>query len=226
MKVPRLLCIRMLLVLILGALLSSSIQAQVFISEFLASNSNGLEDEDGDTSDWIELYNPSDAVISLEGWYLTDDADVLTKWRFPAVSIAPKGFLIVFASGKDRAVAGAPLHTSFSLDAAGEYLALVWPDGTNAVSSFAPKFPDQPANVSYGYAQEMTTRRIVASNHIIKYFIPTGAVVGDWRVTGYDDSSWATGTNGLGYDTTLAGFAIRAIKANVGVSNLFQADDV
>ena len=30
---------------------------EVVISEFLASNTDGIQDEDGDSSDWIELHN-------------------------------------------------------------------------------------------------------------------------------------------------------------------------
>src|SRR5262245_45412187 len=99
------------------------------ITEFLAENHDGLRDEDGDASDWIEIHNPSGSPASLSGWSLTDDPRHVRRWRFPAVEIPAGGYLVVFASGKDRAVAGAPLHTDFHLDAAGEYLALLDPSG-------------------------------------------------------------------------------------------------
>ena len=44
----------------------------VVISEFLAENNHGLTDEDGDASDWIELYNDGVASVDLAGWRLTD----------------------------------------------------------------------------------------------------------------------------------------------------------
>ena len=44
-----------------------------FISEFLAENLGGLEDEDGDSPDWIEITNPGPTPVNLGGWYLTDD---------------------------------------------------------------------------------------------------------------------------------------------------------
>src|SRR5262245_42778506 len=100
----------------------------VTITEFSASNSSGLRDEDGDYSDWIEIFNGGSTTVNLGGWFLTDAPGNLTKWRFPATNVAPNGFLIVFASGKNRVVAGAPLHANFSLNASGEYLALVLPD--------------------------------------------------------------------------------------------------
>src|SRR3954453_4265365 len=49
------------------------------INEFLASNSHGLTDADGDHSDWIELKNTDAAAANVGGWYLTDDALNLTK---------------------------------------------------------------------------------------------------------------------------------------------------
>ena len=45
-------------------------------------------------------------TIDLSGWYLTDDAADLTQWQFPDVTLATGEYLVVFASGKDRAVAG------------------------------------------------------------------------------------------------------------------------
>ena len=94
----------------------------VFISEFLASNNGGLADEDGATPDWIEIFNSGTTNVNMDGWFLTDTAGNLAKWRLPATNIAANGFLIVFASGKNRVVPGAPLHANFSLSASGEYL--------------------------------------------------------------------------------------------------------
>ncbi len=122
---------------------------QALISEFLAANSNGLRDEDGDASDWIEIHNPTAATINLEGWHLTDNDDNLDKWTFPSVEIAPGGFLMVFASKKDRARVGSELHTDFQLSSGGEYLGLVQPD-LGIASEFASEYPTQFANTSYG----------------------------------------------------------------------------
>jgi hypothetical protein len=218
---------RLLLLFVLCVAVGQPVRSQVFISEFLASNSNGLQDEDGDSPDWIELHNPNRFPVNLAGWYLTDDPAQLTKWKFPVVTVPPAGFLIVFASGKDRAVAGASLHANFSLELEGEYLALVWPDGTRAIHSFNPAFPKQTASISYGYAQELTTIPLTTSNEFLKYFVPSNfAASAEWYMPDFDDTGWPTGTNGLGYDTTSPGFGVRTIKANVAVSNLFRAEDV
>jgi hypothetical protein len=96
----------------------------VILNEFMAANSTGLRDEDGDTSDWIELRNTNSVTVDLAGWFLTDDAGNLAKWRFPIVTIEPNGYLVVFASGKNRATNVNRLHANFQLVSGGEFLAL------------------------------------------------------------------------------------------------------
>ena len=99
------------------------------ITEFMASNDGPFEDEDGDAEDWIEIYNASTSPIDAGSWGLTDDATSGTSWRLPPRTLAPGEFLIVFASGKNRAPASGELHTDFKLDAGGEGLELRTPDG-------------------------------------------------------------------------------------------------
>ncbi len=137
--------------LVLVALVAGApVRGQLVINEFLANNSGGLQDEDGDSADWVEIYNPSTGPVGLEGWYLTDDPEQLTQWRFPRETIPAGGYIVVFASGKDRGVAGSALHTNFKLLAEGDYLALVSPDGTSIADEFAPGYPPQERNLSYG----------------------------------------------------------------------------
>ena len=120
------------------------------LSEFSATGSSDFLDGDGDASDWVELSNPGDATQATGGFFLTDDANDLTKWQLPEADLAPGEFLVIFASGKDRAVAGAEGHTNFRLARTGEFLALVSPDGTTVVDRFDPAFPRQESGLSYG----------------------------------------------------------------------------
>ena len=68
------------------------------ISEFLASNKTGITDYQGDHSDWIEICNPSTEALDLTGWKLKDSN---STWVFPAVTLGPGEFRIVFASGRN-----------------------------------------------------------------------------------------------------------------------------
>jgi hypothetical protein len=102
------------------------------ISEFVADNTL-REDAETDTPDWIEIYNGQNTSASLDGWFLTDDATNLSKWRIPAVTMPAYGYLVISASGKNRTTVG-DLHTNFKLANDGGYLALVRPAGTVASS--------------------------------------------------------------------------------------------
>lgn len=128
--------------------LTGPVRAQVVISEFMAENSDTLEDEDGDSSDWIELHNESSGTVNLLGWSLTDDASGSSGWGFPSVSLPAGAYLVVFASNKDRV--GAELHTDFKLSNNGEYLALFPLVGASPTTEFSPSFPEQREDLSYG----------------------------------------------------------------------------
>jgi hypothetical protein len=130
--------------------LAPDASAEPVISEFLASNTRTLADETGTYADWIEIHNPDPLPVNLAGWHLTDTARDLAQWTFPAVVLPPGGYLLVWASGRDRREPGRPLHTNFELSKKGEYLALVKPDGTTVTADFAPVFPAQSEDVSYG----------------------------------------------------------------------------
>ena len=123
------------------------LDARLIITEFVANNDQGLQDEEGDRPDWVEIHNAGDMVADLTGWYLTDDADGLDKWHFPDVVLDAQQYLVVFASGKNRTDTDSPLHADFRLDVDGEYLALGEPDGA-VVSAYA--FPPQYTDVSFG----------------------------------------------------------------------------
>ena len=110
------------------------------LAKFLAHNNGLLLDQDGESPDWIEIHNPASQPISLLNWSLTDSATNLTQWRFPDVTVAPDGYLVVFASGKDIRNVGEPLHTNFKLDDAGEYLALVAATGDGCIQ-FSTRIP-------------------------------------------------------------------------------------
>src|SRR5262245_26899722 len=73
--------------------------AQFLISEFMASNTVGILDQDGHLHDWIEVQNVGDSAGNLQGYYLTDNRNDLQNWDFPSTPIAAGGFVRVFASG-------------------------------------------------------------------------------------------------------------------------------
>jgi hypothetical protein len=139
-----------LLVALIFAALSPLASGAVVISEFMASNDRTITDEDGDDEDWLELHNDGPAAVDITGWFLTDDSADLTQWQLPARTLPAGGYLLVFASNKDRAPVAGELHANFKLSAGGEYLALVAADGTTVVDDYAPEYPQQFTDVGFG----------------------------------------------------------------------------
>ncbi len=106
----------------------------VYIRAVMASNKDSRLDEDGDSSDWIELRNGGDAAADLEGWAISDGKGYAGAWRLPTTTLAAGESMILFASGKDRPDAPIP-HTDFKLSAKGETVLLFDGQG-ETVSSF------------------------------------------------------------------------------------------
>lgn len=192
-------------VLAVGAVLACfgvtrSRASDLIISEIMADNASTIADEDGDFSDWVEIYNTSDAPVSLAGWYLTDTTKNLKRWQFPAVELGAGKPLLVFASEKNRVDPSRELHTNFKLSTEG-YLALVGANGTSVVYDLAPAYPKQIEDVSYGSGMDSTSTLLVASNAQAKVFVPADASLGlSWTEAAFDDAAWTAGATGIGYD--------------------------
>jgi hypothetical protein len=122
------------------------------ITEFMANNDGSLVDEDGHTNDWIEIHNPTAVAIDLYDYGLSCNLNPDTRWRFPHYAIPGGGYIIVFASSKNRKPAApGQLHTDFGLRAQGEDLVLWSPAGA-IIHMFHP-FPAQYNGVSYGWVE-------------------------------------------------------------------------
>ena len=191
-------------------LLQFTAYAQLRINEFVADNDGNLLDKDGDDSDWIELHNPGTTAESLSGHFLTDDRDDPDKWPFPDITVPPGGYLLVFASAKDRSIAGEELHTNFSLSAGGEYLALTGNDGITPLNSFSPEYPEQVYGLSYGTGN--TTDPVTETQTLVpwpsdaRWWAAVTDIGQSWKLNDFDDSNWRTARTGIGFGYNFPGF--------------------
>ena len=120
------------------------------ISEFVADNTE-FEDEFADKPGWIELFNGSGTFVDLEGWYLTDSKENLTKWKIEHLQITPYNYQVVFASRRDRqSSSNGFVHTNFRLAKSGGFIALVQSDGKTIASQY--EYGAQDRNVGFGEA--------------------------------------------------------------------------
>ena len=89
----------------------SPLSGKLVISEIMGKNHASLRDEDGSRPDWIELHNTSPEEIDLSGFTIADYDD--GGWTIPGGTVAPDGYFLIYADGKDSA--GAIPHTDFKL---------------------------------------------------------------------------------------------------------------
>ncbi|NQV34627.1 MAG: lamin tail domain-containing protein [Phycisphaeraceae bacterium] len=210
---------------------STGMAQDVVISEFMAANDK-VQDDQGDTSDWIELHNTSNQAVDLSGWYLTDSLSDLMMWAVPdGMSLAGNAYLAVYASGKDRSDPTRPLHTSFQLSRSPGTVALVGPDGVTIESYY--EYPVQFKNVSYGVSSlggSVSETVLLAGGVPARAMIPAEGSLGlDWVELDFDDSDWLIGRTGIGYDYgNLIGLdtgAMRYTNATVYCRMAFDVQD-
>ena len=164
----------------------------VRINEVLASNVSVHPDNEDfdDYSDWIELFNPGDAAIDLNGYFLSDNPASSVKWGFPAGAVIPAGaYLVVRADGfdafpGDRALREfSPwdtftvkhLHTNFKLNADGESLGL------------------------YRLTGGISDSTLVPLDAVWRYHDLGQDLGTEWAAENLDDLDWARGPAPLGY---------------------------
>ena len=91
----------------------SVLDSDIYISEVMSDNVSTFADENGDMCDWIELHNPMDKSINLDGYILSDGSE---KFTFPKMSMKPGEYLVVFADGTEKVDSGRKIvHVPFSL---------------------------------------------------------------------------------------------------------------
>lgn len=147
-------------------------QNSLVINETMADNETTLADEDGDYSDWIELYNNGDTVLNLSGFFISDDSLNLLKWALPIVELKPDSFLLLFASGKDT-INGAFYHTNFKLDSDGELLLL-----TDSLGNLIDEYASLSMNDDQSYG-----RRPDGSDHFFYFDLPSPRITNNFSTS-------------------------------------------
>ena len=189
--------------------------AAVRINEFVADNQDGLLTAAGNAADWIELSNSGSDPINLSGWHMTDNAAMPAKWRVPdGTVIAANGYLVIFADSSPVSVTNNELHANFGLSKDGEYLGLVRPDGVTVEDEFAPRYPPQLGDISYGRA--VCERGLVGTGAPLRYRIPNAA----------GTAPWMDATGALGFSGASDSFTVRYYEMNSSIANVDAAESM
>lgn len=97
------------------------------ISEVMAANSSAVPDENGEFSDWMELYNGTGADLDMEGIMITNRTDRIT-FPFPSYLLKAGERVVIFASGSYQLDTSKPFHGKFKISSAGDHLYLYDPN--------------------------------------------------------------------------------------------------
>lgn len=138
---------RTMILLLLLLFTSIGFSQSIVINEVMSANQSTLKDTDGDYSDWIELYNNTASAVNLNGYGLSDELSNNFKWIIPDVTIQSNSYLLIFASGKNRNLAGSELHTNFKLNSSGIPVQLVNASGIIIDQAVIDSLPP---DISYG----------------------------------------------------------------------------
>jgi hypothetical protein len=125
-------------------------QTELRLNELMPSNATTLfdPDEPDEAPDWIELYNPTAAPVSLTNIAVTDDPSEPEKHVITqTLTIPANGYLILYA---DEDPKQGPAHLTFRLSAGGEYLGLYLRNDSGAPTLLDEvTFPAVPTDLAY-----------------------------------------------------------------------------
>ena len=116
------------------------------INELMSSNDSTAVDDNGLTSDWIEVMNVSGNPVNLSGYTLAKDQKATNVFEFPEHVLQPGECAVVYADSTLKQNAGEVYHAPFKLSSQGGTLMLFNASGT-AVDSV--NFPAMIADMSY-----------------------------------------------------------------------------
>ncbi|MEA3500107.1 MAG: YCF48-related protein [Candidatus Marinimicrobia bacterium] len=131
---------------------SATINTDLCINEFLASNDAAAQDEHGDYDDFVEIYNMGSDSINIGGMYITDDlSDPRSHWipdtNSSATTIAGGEFLVIWC---DKESEQGILHAEIKLSGSGEQVGLYQVIGDKADFIDSLTYGAQITDTSYG----------------------------------------------------------------------------
>lgn len=100
---------------------SSAAGDDIVINEVCSNNFSLIADDDGNYSDYVELYNPASVPVSLTGFSLSDSKNELNKCPLDSMVIPARGYVLIWVDGTDSGMIG---HASFKISSGGEAIYL------------------------------------------------------------------------------------------------------
>ena len=146
----------------------------IVLNEAQSANQNTVYDQNGDDSDWLELYNLSSSSTSLVGLTLSDDPTQAGAFRFKSGSIAGNGHQVVWSSDDSTQYAN---HAAFKLSSGGDWLGLYFRDSAGTYHLLDEvQIPALAPDQSYGRFTDGHPQWVVFDQHPTPYVANAGAL--------------------------------------------------
>ncbi len=136
--------------LFLSLMVTTNMNAQLYINEFMASNDVSFPGPQGDYPDWIEIYNAGNEAVMLGGYYMSDILDdpaalfQISDMYPDSVTVPAGGFIVFYANkGEESSV----MNLNFKLSGGGEAIGL-WNSESVVVDELT--YTEQTTDISYG----------------------------------------------------------------------------
>ena len=167
-----------------------STEKNLYINEFLASNSTDVLSENNKHEDWIEIYNGGSSAIDLAGLYLSDDSTNLEKYKIPygsmeKTTVPSKGYILFWADNESQDGA---LHLPFKLDRSEGVIILSQKSSSGSMTVIDKiRYSQQNTDVSYGRYPDGSSNMIIftkttpnATNTIVSDTYIDGLVINEF----------------------------------------------
>lgn len=138
------------------------------INEYMNNNVATNYDEDGDSGNFVELYNYGSEDIDLSGYLLSDDEFNINKYSLPSKVIKANDYLVIYLDGKDTV--NKYIHANFKLNGDDRVLVLSTGNGDLIDKLY---LEDLPNNVSSGYNEDKIvyyTKSTMGSKNSDEYY--------------------------------------------------------
>ena len=123
------------------------------LNEYLIVNTDDMQDDFGQHSSWIELFNSSYGTVDIAGCFLSDDPANLKKYAIPGgdlqTKIKPRQHVVFWADDKPQR---GTFHVSFDLENAKEII-FTKGDGKTIIDRI-PVRHDLGENISFGRTED------------------------------------------------------------------------
>lgn len=121
-------CISLFLLTFLNSCVTTG--RSLYINEVMSKNSGFSYDLEGNSSDWMEIFNYGTSDINLENYLLVSDNEKSPKFIFKKHIIEAGQTLLVWCSGKESTKYSTEIHIPFKISSSGESVSLFHKDGS------------------------------------------------------------------------------------------------